>query len=630
MERPELSRRSKRQSLFKWAMLFCSFNLVIVFIISASYLSASPYPEDSLSWVYLISMTSGHFTFLVILLFLITVLPFILLLPKKALILALAVFIATVGIILLKIDTYVFAQYKFHINLFILQMILDAGDQIIGFPLQMWSVLFVASALLVIIEITLALFLWNHHLVLYKKLKPQWLLSCMIVLYFISHFIHIYADANYIRSITRLSHFYPLLLPATANKFMIRQGWGNIKKQEASLVIKNKSSLDYPLKPLIFSSSSALMDKPLNLLMILIDSWRFDMMTESVTPNIFALASQSIQYKNHFSGSNDTRNGIFSLFYGLPATYWKAFESNQLGPVMIDRMLELKYQTGIFASAPLINPEFDRTVFKQISNLQTSTHAKTANLRDIKITSKWQQWLAQQQKQEAGKPFFGVLFYDSVHAYQYPQSYPRQFMPSLSYINYFKLNNDRDPLPVINHYKNITHFVDSLVGEVIDDLQKKGLMETTVILISSDHGQEINDNKLNYWGHSGNYSRYQTQVPMMLYWPEKKPLIVTDMTTHYDIVPTLMNNLFYSLADIRSYSTGRDLFADRLPVLKRHIMGNYNSFAIFDTQKKLFLVKEFDGTASTYDYDYREGKRQNITPSVARQAIEDMSRFYKK
>ena len=508
-------------------------------------------------------------------------------------------------------------------------MIFDAGDQIIGFPLQMWTDLFIAVTLLFIVEIIAAIFIWRRHQIFYKKLNPQWLTASLIALYFISHFIHIYADAQYDRSITRLGHYYPLLIPATASSFMIKHGWADVRQGESRALIKDKSSLNYPLKTLAFLKQSEDTGKPLNLLMIVVDSWRFDMMNASVTPNMYSFANKSVQYVNHFSGSNDTRNGIFSLFYGLPATYWKSFENNQMGPVIIDRMLSMNYQTGIFSSAPLNHPEFDRTVFKEINDLQTSTEGKTADLRDIKITEQWKKWLTRYLKKSPEQPFFGMLFYDSIHAYQYPDSYPRHFKPTLPHINYFDLNNEFDLTLVTNFYKNITHFVDSLIGLVIDDLTKKNLLQNTVVLITSDHGQELNDNKLNFWGHNGNYSRYQTQVPMIIYWPGKKPEVVSHMTTHYDIAPTIMNNLLYCDTDVRAYSLGRDLFRNYIAPLSSHIMGNYSSFSILDIQNKLLLVKDYNGTASTFKADDLEESTYKISPGIVKKALEDMAIFYK-
>ena len=42
---------------------------------------------------------------------------------------------------------------------------------------------------------------------------------------------------------------------------------------------------------------------------------------------------------------------------------------------------------------------------------------------------------------------------------------------------YFTLKDDTDTLPVKNLYKNITHYVDSLVGKVFTDLKQKKLLE---------------------------------------------------------------------------------------------------------------------------------------------------------
>jgi len=44
---------------------------------------------------------------------------------------------------------------------------------------------------------------------------------------------------------------------------------------------------------------------------------------------------------------------MFSLFYGLPATYWDAFANVARPPVVMDLFRQYGYQFGLFASSPL-------------------------------------------------------------------------------------------------------------------------------------------------------------------------------------------------------------------------------------------------------------------------------------
>ena len=47
--------------------------------------------------------------------------------------------------------------------------------------------------------------------------------------------------------------------------------------------------------------------------------------TPAVAPRLTEFARGAIRFDRHYSGGNSSRAGMFSLFYGLPATYFDAF-----------------------------------------------------------------------------------------------------------------------------------------------------------------------------------------------------------------------------------------------------------------------------------------------------------------
>ncbi|MBK9224510.1 MAG: sulfatase-like hydrolase/transferase [Flavobacterium sp.] len=94
-------------------------------------------------------------------------------------------------------------------------------------------------------------------------------------------------------------------------------------------------------------------------------------------------------------------------------------------------------------------------------------------------------------------------------------------------MNFLDLNDDYNPKQLINRYKNSLHFVDSLVGKVLLNLEKRGSLKNTIVVITSDHGQEFNDNKKGYWQHGGNFSDYQIGVPLLVFDASKTPKNIT-------------------------------------------------------------------------------------------------------
>src|SRR5690606_25945071 len=150
-----------------------------------------------------------------------------------------------------------------------------------------------------------------------------------------------------------------------------------------------------------------------------------------------------------------------------------------------------------------------------VADLRLRSEGDTPSERDRDLTEDWLAWLDQQQ--EGGEqPFFGFLFYDSPHGYTYPEDYPEQFTPVWETVNYLQLNAEFDPYPFFNRYLNAVHYTDSLIGQVLDNLEQRGLLETTVVIVTGDHGQEFNDLGQNFWGHNSNFARYQLQVPLVI------------------------------------------------------------------------------------------------------------------
>jgi membrane-anchored protein YejM (alkaline phosphatase superfamily) len=47
------------------------------------------------------------------------------------------------------------------------------------------------------------------------------------------------------------------------------------------------------------------------------------------------------------------------------------------------------------------------------------------------------------------------------------------------------------------------HFVDGLVGQVLDDLKQQKLLDNLIVIIKSDHGMELDENGLGFSGHAG-------------------------------------------------------------------------------------------------------------------------------
>lgn len=609
---------SSRFSFLSWLILV---NGLLIGIIGLRYFHWMPWPESTLGWSYFFTTLPSHYW----LISLIGILPlfFVAILPVPRLLVLVSSIALSLFSTLLLIDTFVFDQYRFHISYFVIDLMLsDTDGQVITFSWDMWALLLAGLLICFFVAILFCLAIIRFLV----GRKSRYLHLVFLTLLLASHFLHALSDANSIHDVTSQARFYPLMHATTAQRFMLKYDLVDKEKLKNSRVnlTTNTGDLIYPKSMLQCEK----LEQPKNILVVVIDSWRADAISKEITPSIFNLAKKNaITFNKHFSGSNSTRGGIFSLFYGVPPTYWHSFLNNGIPSPLITELQNQRYDMGVFASAQLRKPEFDRTVFASINNLRTESQGGSSSERDINLTDDWLAWLAEQQTNNVAEPFFGFLFYDAPHGYDYPANYPEVFQPVWEKVNYFQLNSDFEPTPFVNRYLNSVHFVDSQIERVIKDLKLKGLLDNTLVVITGDHGQEFNDLNMNYWGHNSNFSTWQLGVPFILYDSNFSKESVGATTTHYDVLPTLFENYLGCTNSLSDYSVGRDILNfDKESEKPWFIAASYSDYA-FISDNRIVTVDDF-GRSIVRDNNYQPLAKEGF-PSWVLQAMKALSFYFK-
>ncbi|HAS6025509.1 TPA: DUF3413 domain-containing protein [Vibrio vulnificus] len=599
---------------------FILINALVLMLIASRYFAFLPeFPTDPLGITFILAGTWGQMTLLAALIGLVTIPTLFLPKPFRN---GTQALIASLGVATLFIDTIVFAQYRFHINAVVLELLMSG--QIVSFPLITWLMVIGGVALLLAAQWWTIRWLENGAPVRALKLGRKFALLTFAAL-LATNAIHIWAAAHAYQPVTTVKRYLPLFYPATADKFMRKQGWVDeeaLERQKA-LAFKRKNDLNYPLAPL----QTQPVEKPLNIMLLVVDSWRADTFNADNTPNMWKYAQSGVVFNNHIATGNATRTGIFGLFYGIPGTYWHGFLANQQSPVLIDRLQALDYQLGIFTAAQLRKPEFNQTVFTKVENLRIGSEGSRPSELDADLTQDWLAWYDQRDK---SKPTFSFLFYDAPHGYDFPADFEPKYEPMLKEVNYLKLNNDTDPTPFFNRYKTSVRYVDSMATKVLDKLKESGDLENTLVIITGDHGQEMNDNKLNFWGHNSNFTDAQVNVPFAIFGPgvdaAKMQWSSEALTSHQDVVPTLMKHYLGVSNDVKDYSVGEDLLGD---AVKRDwiISSNYSGYAIITDDN--ILEVSGGGQYQFMDKTNLQLKDQQPNFTYLQQALEQISRFSK-
>lgn len=528
-----------------------------------------------------------------------------------------------IGIILLCILNYlnsqVYAIYHFHINGFVLSMVFgEAAGEI--FTFSIWLYLKEIALFLLVAAIVIAIWYASQRLWLWRKKAYAWLVAgCFIGCTLYAHVWHIYASFYQHQSVMKSATLLPYYFPTSANRFLMEHGF-EAPKGVGIVNGKQSEDIQYPIHPL----EEVTPDSLPNIVVILLDSWNKRTLNAENMPNTYQFAQQNQWFTNHFSGSNGTRSGVFSLFFGLSCYYWESFEPAHIYPVFLKRLQELGYDIQTYPSASWADPPFARVIFGGVPGIHTETPGKTVLERDTRIAD---MFIADTDKyKKSKKPFFSFLFFDMPHSFEIPADKNKKFQPAWAFADYTKLNNDMDPTPFYNLYRNTVYQDDILLGKVFEALKKQGLMDNTIVIISGDHSQEFNESHRNYWGHNSNFSVHQIGVPMIWHIPGMQAHKYTHRTTHYDMVPTLMKEYLGVKNTPSDYSMGR-IITDKAPRLW-HVVGSNLNYA-FIIQNDTILEKTAEGGLDVYDAKMNPVKNYRMPIKQFDQAIKQLNRFFK-
>ena len=307
-----------------------------------------------------------------------------------------------------------------------------------------------------------------------------------------------------------------------------------------------------------------------NIVLITLDCVRPDYLgcyghNNAVTPNIDSLALQGVLMERTYSHSSVTGPSLMSLFTSrFPFDHGVRFNGSPVTsdlPMIAQILQKHDYRTAAFVGGYMLNSRFgfnkgfeyydDNMVNSRVEALVLSmfgyykewggSKIKKFSRNANRLTDSAMKWIGSTDKQ---KPFFLWLHYFDAHdQFRLPQP--------LHYL-YFRRRN----------YKQNVEFMDYHIGRLVDDLKKRNLYEKTLFIVTSDHGESLNDYQFkgrDYHGHSMLAYDVTLRVPLILCGPGAVNGIRSKQTfRHVDILPTLLSYLNFS-EDINGDFEGQNL-----------------------------------------------------------------------
>lgn len=141
-----------------------------------------------------------------------------------------------------------------------------------------------------------------------------------------------------------------------------------------------------------------------------------------------------------------------------------------------------------------------------------------------------------------------------------------------------------------HYYANCT-MIDTQVGKIIDALQQRGVLDNTLVIFTSDHGDCLNDH-----GHSQKWNMFEqsVHVPAVVCWPGHidASLSIAALVSLMDFGPTILD---YAGADMPAWMEAqslRELLEGKTSHGRQRVFTEQSDDAIMTGSKFVTMVRE--------------------------------------
>ena len=269
----------------------------------------------------------------------------------------------------------------------------------------------------------------------------------------------------------------------------------------------------------------------LNFLLVTIDTLRPDRLScysaeHLQTPRVDGLAAKGVLFERAFAHNPETLPSHTNILLGMtPLAHGVSENSKSVvapGFLTLTELLKSRgYATGAFVSAFPLDSRFGLNQGFDVYDDRYPAKAKPGLLfserQAAKTVAAALEWLSAQK----GKWFCWVHLWDPHDPYTPPEPFLTQYRD--------------DP------YSGEVAYVDSQLSALFGELEKRQLVDKTLIILTGDHGESLGDHGETYHG----FFAYNATlwVPLIISAPGIKATRVSDYVSHVDIFPTVCDLL---------------------------------------------------------------------------------------
>jgi arylsulfatase A-like enzyme len=301
-----------------------------------------------------------------------------------------------------------------------------------------------------------------------------------------------------------------------------------------------------------------------NLVICVLDATRADRVgchgyPRETTPSIDHLAGESLVFESHFTPIPSTKPATASLFTGLyPDSHGLIGGGVGEGSLftLAKGFKAAGFRTAFFTSNLIASPEMGvGTDFEQVFGKPSGEEGGRAKQPDRDfwrtpegLTQAFGRWLAR----EGESPFFAYCHFLPPHnPYNAPDVHKRfltEARPAPVRRGRLEFREAAPPYGNIQPYQprewadlydaNL-RWADWGIGEVVRLLRERGLLENTLLVVTSDHGEAFGEHGYIFHSHAV-YDEF-VHIPLLIRFPGRQRLVgrVAALTQTVDLLPTV-------------------------------------------------------------------------------------------
>lgn len=301
-------------------------------------------------------------------------------------------------------------------------------------------------------------------------------------------------------------------------------------------------------------------DRP-NVLLYIVDTLRADGVgaysAKGSTPAIDRFASEGVLFENAFANSSSTRASVGSILTGLYAHRHGASGRSGVLEQEVDTLADLLSREGYATAFINANPNTG-AVFgfasgvEEMIELYDRREPGRVETDELIATSKEASDRALAWIRTARRPFFAVVLVVDPHEPYTPPPSSKRISPYQGIADGGQSWLDRpfadlapaDRVHIRELYDFEVSFVDDSFGALIDGLRSDGILDRTLAVFTSDHGEE-------FWeydkrrGNGRSLTDPAIHVPLLVRYPEDARVEAGSRIARevelVDIVPTVMD-----------------------------------------------------------------------------------------